>query len=306
MPSLRRTPFNQGGSYVPDAYDQIETGNRNAALQNSQFQYGAQQNDRMAQLALAKLNQENYQFGQGRADNMAMFREKLQADEHGQDLQAGLTREGWKNQSDMFGKQFDYMTGRDTRQDAQHQQEWDFEHDRTRNPALMAAFSANAANERIAAEMERQRKRQEDRDKIVDTAGATPPDMTGWSPQDIAHYKARLSLGVAPSAAGSQVGDEIQKRGQDEVEGQEESLGADLAHFSEKDNAWGFGKDATDEDRLGLAGRLAKLEESLRLKFDLSQGAAHDRANKLINRNTRHSLNSGQVDALRTLRGLPE
>ncbi len=305
MPTLRRTPFNQGGSYVPDAYDQIETGNRNAALQNAQFQYGAQQNDRMAQLALAKLNQENYQFGQGRADNMAMFREKLAADTHGQDLQAGLTREGWTHDDSRFGKQFDYMTGRDKRADAQHQQEWDFEHDQTKNPQLMAAFQNLAVQKRLADEMQRQNDRGVARDKIMDEAGAAAPDMTGWSPQDITHYKARLGLGVAPSAAGSQVGDEILKRGQDEVEGQEQSLGSDLAHFSQRDNNW-FGADAQESDVGALGGRLAKLEEALRLKFDLSQGAAHDRANKLINTNTRQSANSQKVDALRRLRGLPE
>ncbi len=302
MPSLRRTPFNQGGSYVPDAFDEIETGNRNAALQNAQFGYGAQQNDRMTQLALAKLGQENYQFGQGRADNMAMFREKLAADTHGQDLQAGLTREGWGHEDARYGQQFKYMTGRDTMLDKRYGEEQAFLHD-PNNPTNMAAHTSAVAMQKLADEQERQRLRLEARDKITDTAGNEAPDMTGWTPDDIAAYKARIGAGAAPSSAGYGVGQQRKERDAGEIGIEEDALGGDLAKFSEKDNAV-TGWDPTSEQGQALAARLAKLEEHLRVKLNLGQTAAHERANNLIRNRTKTSLNSGNVDALLKLRGL--
>lgn len=303
MPTLRKTPFNQGGTYVPDAFDQIETGNRNAALQNAQFNYGAQQNDKMTQLALAKLNQDSYQYGQSRADNTAMFREKLQADTHRDDLQAGLTREGWTHDDSRFGKQFDYMTGRDTRADAMHQKEWDFDHDKTRNPSLMAAFQANAVNERLAAEMERRRAREEEHDKVTDAAANFQPDQTGWTKDDVESFRARVGTGIAPSAASYGVGQDRKQRDASELDTEEQALGGDIASFSEKDNK-AIGWDPTSEQGQGLAGRLAKLEEHLRVKLNLGQTAAHERANNLIRNRTKQGMNSGQVDELRKLRGL--
>lgn len=302
MPTLRRTPFNQGGSYVSDPMDHIEEGNRAAGFQFM----GMRQNDMMAQLAMQKLNNENFQYRQNRSDNLGMFQEKLKHDDHVTDVNAGLQREGWTHDDARFGKQFDYMAGRDTRADAQHQQEWDFEHDKDRNPSLQAALQANVVNQKLAELMQRRSDRDERAEIRTDKAADAPVDTTGWSKEDLAANQARIASGQAPAAAGYATSQDRAKRGRDEVEGQETALGADLAHFSEKDNAWGFGTDASDEDRSGLAARLAKLEESLRMKFDLSQGAAHDRANQLINKNTRHSMNSGQVDALRRQRLLPE
>lgn len=306
MPTLRRTPFNLGGSYVADPFDQAEQSNRNAALQQAQLMDSRQANDRYAQIALAKLNADNYQFGQKRADDMAMYREKLAHDDMRDEREYGYKDKLLAADNDRFGKQFDYMSGRDARLDRQHHDEWEFEHDKEKNPALAAQFMTLAAQQRIADEMERQRKREEEKQKRSDEAGGSAPDMTGWTPEDIAEYKARLSVeGTSPAMAGLGVRDARRQRANDELTVEEQALGNDLRTFSEKDNKV-FGFDPTDEDTQGLAARLAKLEEALRVKLNLGQAAAHERANNLIRTNTKQSANSGYVDQLRKLRQLPE
>lgn len=145
MPSIRRTVNDLGGSMVEDPMDRIESDNRNANMQASQFNYGAQQNSALTALALARLKQSDYQFGQGRADQMAVFREGLAAQNHQADLNAGMHREDLAQGMSFHNDDVGYRATHDAREDARYADTMDPE----KNPGLKAQIMGNVALQRL-------------------------------------------------------------------------------------------------------------------------------------------------------------
>lgn len=128
MPTIRRTPFNPGGSLVEDPLDRIESDNRNAAMHAAEASNAASQNNAMAQLALARLKQSDYQFGQGQADRLSTFREGLAADNHANDLKYQLGNRGLDLDSQMMKSQNDYRQSQLNESHLRYQNQYDDAH----------------------------------------------------------------------------------------------------------------------------------------------------------------------------------
>lgn len=280
MPTLRRSAFNQGGSWVADPWDSLEAGNRSAEMQNQQQRMAYDQNNALTAAALARLKSEDYRFAQGRVDNRYMFDQDLQARNHSED------------------RRYQYMDKSDARADARDQTAWDRQTDPTKNPWLGPQLRTNELQGNLAAAQ-----LQDLMDARERTKNRPPPTFS--NPTEQTRYNADIDAGVTPSAAAAQLEEERRKKAEGDIGIEEDALGSDLGRFSEKDNSV-IGWDPSDASGGSLAGRLAKLEEHLRIGLQMERGAAHERANNLLRKNTKTSWNSGRVDELRRVRQLPE
>lgn len=206
MPSLRYTPNNPQGSWVDDPQDRIESDNRNANMQASQFNYGTQQNSAMTALALARLKQSDYQFGQGRADQMAIFREGLAAQNHATDVNYNLAHEGMDLTKQFHGDDVAYRTTHDAREDARYADTMDPE----KNPGLKSQIIGNAALERLLARQEKGDARTDKNlaradaaaDKGIPGAAGAPAFRDKFEEQT---YNAAIGAGRTPAEAALEI-----------------------------------------------------------------------------------------------------
>lgn len=256
MPSLKRTI--NGSSYVSDPFDQIEEGNRNSALDSAwrgaSMRQGQQQNDMMTQLALQKLRSDDYHFGQSRADNMAMFREGLGAQNHTTDVMAGLQREGMGLQKDLYGKQFDYQSGRDSLEDAFRNKSFDYATNSDLNPDLKMHRDLESSQADLAKYKLAQMKADAER---ASTAGNnvvfTPKDD-----QERETYQGDIAAGMAPAVATIDVKNQGRTRAMSGADTMAEDLARGFQRFNKKDTAF-FSGDPTQGEMSALESQFGQL-----------------------------------------------
>lgn len=233
MPTLRRTPFNQGGSYVSDPFDQAESENRNAALQAYQINDNRAQNDRMTQLALAKLNGDMYMFGQGRADNMSMFRESQASADRRMQAEFDFNTKRWGVEDAKDQRRDERDAARDAESTRRYDQLWKYNTDPNVNPALADRRRIDAIEADLGAyKLEKMKKDEERRDAAGAGPGVTPKF------EDDAEREAHnvdIADGLSPAAAAQRLRERRDAKVKGAVDARVSNLKAKFRDYHRRD-----------------------------------------------------------------------
>ncbi len=302
MPQTIRTPFNQGGTIVADPYDQIEESNRNAAMRAAELTRAGQGDDLRSQIALQQLANQRYEFGQGRADNMAMHREDRAAAADATKSQFDFLREGRTADAADRAAQFDYMKGRDTSADTWRKQLWeagggDRENQANLNKAATALQILEAA--KLKSDMERQNKAE---------GFQAPLEGAPEAPDETQAEQLAISQGQTPAAARNIV---LEKR--KKVKGESADIAArgfesDVKNFDTRDNVGPFeallGGAATDAERINIEQEAAELTQAY-IEAGDDPVMARNKANTIIKSNIHESTFMSQGRKLLKNLGIP-
>jgi hypothetical protein len=269
MPSRINTPF--GSTWQPDAFD---SGDR----------FAAESAQRAREMMLARLDrtgemkqqddwhraaigEQGREFDAGREDNRSMAQMMLDA-----------RKSELASQDARFGKQFDYMAGRDSASDAR----WQKLHDED-------APMRDTQTKLMLAQIARMEAEQGRTDKAANVA-----PLADLTPEDLAESNAIIAAGGTPAQANLAVMDKRKKKGYDEADVLGDQLSEDAADFSKRDNKV-FGADPTEEDDRKIVLETKALEKKYRDLGD-SPAVARAKAMKKVKGSVSTSANSQHVD----------
>lgn len=249
MPTFTRSAMNPNGTWQSDAMDQSEAFNANRADTNNRWNVGRQDARSQSDMALQMLREQ-----------LGLQREMYQGGR--QDAASSRQME-----ADRFGKQFEYMGGRDKLADERwgkgfEQDRLDREDERGYRKTMLGRDEQrykdqqplNQAQLAIALmQMEREKRKE----GIRGTAGEASLYQP-VTPEGRDAYNQTLQVTGEPLQAGAAAKAIEHERARESASTLAEEAGVDVKRFANKDQRV-FGGDVTDEDMAGITKSLEAL-----------------------------------------------
>lgn len=239
MPFERRTPFGTSRGNMTDE----ERAGMQMNMWNTDRSDRRQMADRSSEIALRQLQEMSRQFDAGRQDRGLDRQSQADLAKMGYDFQSSMFDKQGAREDTRFGKQFDYMAGRDSREDAFRNKQFDF---MNRN--------AGTQDEMLKSQLALQKLlMQGEESKLKRQQAAAGADLSpllkggALSAEEQAIQNALVAGGQDPVQANLAIAEERKGKAEGSANVLADKLNTDFRRFAGKDSAW-FQSDPTEQE----------------------------------------------------------